>query len=155
MLLLAAHLLLSAVWGTAAAAAAAAAGGTARQLAAAEPALRAAVAELRAAQGSRAADTLSHISSLGTLLYARGALDESEALLREALAGQRACCAGHPDTLDTIFNLAVVEEARGRLPEARALYEEELAGLLRIHGAGHAAVAVSEENLRRMRLGEL
>jgi serine/threonine protein kinase/DNA-binding winged helix-turn-helix (wHTH) protein/tetratricopeptide (TPR) repeat protein len=85
------------------------------------------LATMRRLTGNLWPDTLALISDAGARAEAQGNLEQAEALLREALAGQRRKLGSHTvDTLFTIDRLSRVLARRGQLKEASTL-EKELA----------------------------
>ena len=72
--------------------------------------------------GPRHPHTLTLINNLGSLLQARGELEEAEPLYREALVASREVLGPrHPSTLKLINRLGRLLKARGELEEAEAL----------------------------------
>ena len=72
------------------------------------------------------------------VLLSAGKLSEAEALLREALEGNRRAFGDeHQDTLVSIANLARLLQAQGEIDEAELLFGRALEGLRRTLGDEH------------------
>ena len=96
----------------------------------AEPLLRSALPELRAATGPAALRGALRASNLlALILFERGCASEAEPLYRETLAGRRAAFGDlDSDTLISVNNMGFFLRSLSRLEEAEAFYREALAG---------------------------
>ncbi len=84
------------------------------------------------------------MSSLGAVLFFQGRLEESEAVLREALARQsRAYGHDDPVTLETSGTLAAVLRDQGELAEAERMQRHVLARLSGRYGEDHPRTLVA------------
>ena len=80
----------------------------------------------RAALGPNHKDTLASVYNLGSLLQARGELDEAEPLFREVVQGLREVLGPkHPDTLASINSLGALLQAQGKHEEADVISRDE------------------------------
>ncbi len=89
---------------------------------------------------------------LGGLLHERGAADEAEPLLREAVAIYRNCPGTHPELVVALNDLAMCVGRQGDLVGAERLLSEALATARRLYGAEHPGNAIFEQNLGRIAL---
>jgi non-specific serine/threonine protein kinase/serine/threonine-protein kinase len=104
----------------------------------AEEAQRESVALRRRKLGPSHPETLAAMSSLGTVLIARGQAEEAERILRKAAPGlEEQLGADDPRTLDARTALAVSLRRQGRLEEALGIYREVIAALERTRGPEH------------------
>ena len=94
--------------------------------------------DLRAGEGSGAAETLNGARRLGHALDDERKFVEAEQLLRRSLDGlSRLLGEDHPDTLQAMNDLAEVYQDQGKLAEAEALYIKTLDGRRRTLGECH------------------
>ena len=88
------------------------------------------------------------LNRVGFYLYSRGRYDESESLIRRALAiREQALGPDHPDTATSLNNLAVLLRFRGRYEESESLIRRALAIREQALGPDHPDTAISLNNL--------
>jgi serine/threonine-protein kinase len=115
----------------------------------AEPLARQALEIRRRRLGPRHPDVATSLNILGWLLRERGALDEAESTLRQAVEVGRAV---FPPTGDArlaraLNDLGAVRDARGDYTEASTLYQESRDMRRRLLGDDHIGVAITTSNL--------
>ncbi len=99
--------------------------------------------------GSAHPDVVASLNLLGWILRERGALDEGESLLREAVAVARDVFPpqGDPRLARALNDLGVIRDARGAYAEAAELYRESIDMRRRLLGEEHIGVAIASSNL--------
>ncbi|MCG3127767.1 MAG: Serine/threonine-protein kinase PknD [Phycisphaerae bacterium] len=114
----------------------------------AERHLRAALELRRQRLGDDHADTVTSVTHLTKLMFARGDLKGAEPLVRETLTRQKRLLGEeHVDVATTLNNLASLLYSDGQLDEAAALFRDALAMRARLLGRRHRHVAQSLNNL--------
>ena len=88
--------------------------------------------------GDRHPDTLTTVTSMGTLLVAMRQPERARPLFEEELEASRETLGDrHVDTLVSISNMGQLLQAMGQLEEARPLYEEALQASREVQGDHH------------------
>ncbi len=92
--------------------------------------------------------TVTDLNKQATALQAKGNLQESETLLRRALAtAERTLGPEHPDTAGALNNLATVLEAKHEYPEAESLLRRSLAICEKKFGPSDPHTSMALDNL--------
>jgi tetratricopeptide (TPR) repeat protein/tRNA A-37 threonylcarbamoyl transferase component Bud32 len=97
-----------------------------------------ALATRRQVLGEQHPDTLTSISTMGSLLLSHGKVTEAESLFREALEKRRRLLGEeHPDTLTSISTTGLALLSNGKPTEAESLFREVLDKRRRVLGEEH------------------
>jgi len=104
--------------------------------------------EIRAAEGASSPPRAVALKGLASALRRQGSYDESEKLIREALALQQEHAGpDDPAVATTLLELGRVFQDRGNLAEAESLYRDVLGRHRRLFGDEHPQVAATIDNL--------